>query len=289
MEPRRSGPYPYEPIIDRPALEWPGGARVAFWVVPNIEFFALDERMPDGPGRIPDVSAFGRRDYGNRVAVFRMREVMERFGVRGTVALNSEVCDAHPRIVEECQRLGWELMGHCESNTRRLNEAETEEAAADIVRASLDRIARATGTRPRGWLGAGRQETWNTLDVLIGEGCDYVVDWDNDDQPVAMEVNGRTIVSMPYGAGVSDLQAFNLHHFTADEFEAMIRGAFDVLYREGADSGRVATISLHPFIVCLPHRIGALERALDYICGHDAVWLATGSEIVDHFKKQLNL
>ena len=284
MEPRSYGPFAYSPIVDRPPLAWPNGARIAFWAIPNIETFALDERMPDGPGKIPDVSAWGKRDYGNRVAVFRMMEAMARFGVRGTVALNSEVCDAHPRIVEECLKLGWELMGHCESNTRRLNDAGSEAEAAAIIRHTLDRIERAAGHRPRGWLGAGRQETWNTLDVLVAEGCDYVVDWDNDDQPVPMEVAGKTIVSMPYGAGVSDLQAFLHHHFTADDFERMITRAFDVLYRESAESGRVAALSLHPFIIGVPHRIGALERALEHICGHDGVWLATGSEIVDHVR-----
>ena len=283
MEPRQYGPFPYQPIIDRAPLEWPGGARVAFWVIPNIEAFALDERMPDGPGLIPDVSAWGKRDYGNRVAVFRMMEVMARYGVRGTVALNSEVCDVCPRIVEECLKLDWELMGHCESNTRRLNDAESEEEAARIIHATLDRIERQTGKRPKGWLGAGRQETWNTLDCLVAEGCSYVVDWDNDDQPVLIDVGGRPLVAMPYGAGVSDLQAFTLHHYTPDDFERMIRRAFDVLYREGKENGRVAAISLHPFIIGVPHRIDALERALAYICAHDEVWLATGEEIVAHF------
>ena len=83
MEPGAYGPYAYEPIIDRPPLAWPNGARIAFWIIPNIEIFALDERMPDGPGSIPDVSAWGRRDYGNRVGVFRMMEAMERHDVRG--------------------------------------------------------------------------------------------------------------------------------------------------------------------------------------------------------------
>lgn len=285
MEPRRYGPYAYEPIIDRPALAWPGGARVAFWVIPNIEVFALDERMPDGPGLVPDVSAWGKRDYGNRVGVFRMMEVMARHGVRGTVALNAELCDAHPRIVEECLALGWELMGHCESNTRRLNEAGSEDEARRIITATLDRIERASGTRPKGWLGAGRQETWNTLDALVEEGCTYVVDWDSDDQPVLMDVAGGPIVSMPYGAGVSDKQAFELHHHSADDFEKMACRAFDVLYREGAEAARVAAISLHPYIIGTPARIGALDRALAHICGHDDVWLATGSEIVDHFRR----
>ncbi len=283
MEPRAYGPYPYSAIIDRAPLTWPDGARVAFWVVPNIEAFPLDVRVPGGLVHVPDVSAWGRRDYGNRVGVFRMMEAMARHGVRGTAALNSDVCDAAPRIVEECLRLGWEIMGHCETNALRLDEAGSEAAAEELICRTLERIERATGARPRGWLGAGRQETWSTLDVLAREGCDYTADWDSDDQPVAMDVGGKTFVSLPYGAGASDLQAFERHHFSADDFERMIKAAFDVLYRESEESGRVAAISLHPFIVGLPHRIDALDRALDYIRGHDGVWCATGCEIVAHF------
>ena len=63
----------------------------------------------------------------------------------------------------------------------------------------------------------------------------------------------------------------------------MIKRQFDVLYREGAESGRVMAICLHPFVIGMPHRIGALDGGLEYICAHDGVWLATGSEIVDHY------
>ncbi len=255
-------------------------------MVPNIEAFPLDVRVPGGLDPIPDVSAWGRRDYGNRVGVFRMMAAMARHGVRGTVALNSDVCDVAPRIVEECLRLDWEIMGHCETNAQRLNEAGSEAEAEDLICRTLDRIERAIGRRPRGWLGAGHLETWSTLDVLAREGCVYTADWDSDDQPVLMDVAGQPFVSLPYGAGVSDLQAFDRHHFTAEGFERMITAAFDVLYRESETSGRIAAISLHPFIVGLPHRTDALDRALEYICGHDGVWCATGSEIVDHFLGQ---
>jgi peptidoglycan/xylan/chitin deacetylase (PgdA/CDA1 family) len=63
----------------------------------------------------------------------------------------------------------------------------------------------------------------------------------------------------------------------------MLKDQFDVLYREGEQSGRVMAICLHPFIIGQPHRIGALDRALDHICGHEGVWKATGREIVEHY------
>ena len=63
----------------------------------------------------------------------------------------------------------------------------------------------------------------------------------------------------------------------------MIRAQFDVLYREGAENGRVLALALHLFLIGVPYRIASLDRALEYICGHEGVWLATGSEIVEHY------
>src|SRR5258708_14501324 len=81
-------------------------------------------------------------------------------------------------------------MGHCESNTRRLNEAPPGEEKA-IIRRALATIADATGARPVGWLGSGLQETWDTLDLLAGAGCEYVCDWTTHDQPYRIKLHGR--------------------------------------------------------------------------------------------------
>jgi allantoinase len=290
MTPGRYGPFPYSPIIHRPRLSWPDGARVALWVIPNIEFFALDERVPvsagGGGGKLPDVPAWSIRDYGNRIGVFRLMKVLDRYGIRGTVALNSEVCKEHPLIVEECLKRRWELMGHNESNTRRLNEAEPGEEPT-IIANTLATIETATGIRPVGWLGSGLQETWDTLEYLVDAGCEYVCDWPNDDQPYVMTLDeGRTIVSVPYSHDINDKPAFERKNHTPSEFREMICRQFDVLYEEGAESGRVMAIALHPYLTGMPHRIGALDEALAYICRHDKVWKATGSEIARHFLAQ---
>ena len=282
MQPRKYGPFPYVPINRRPKIAWPNGARVAVWVAPNIEAFALDEKMPVGKGKIPDVMYWSLRDYGARVGVFRVMDVLSQRGIRGSVMLNAEVCDAYPEIIEDAVKLNWEFLGHNESNTRPLNDIPAEDEKR-VIHDSLARIEKATGRRPRGWLGSGVQETWNTLDYLAEEGLGYVCDWVNDDQPYMMDVGGRQMVSLPYSMEINDRPAFDRYYRSSDEFELMIRRQFDVLYREGAESGRVMSISLHPFIIGVPHRIWALESGLDYIAGHDDVWFATGEEIVDHY------
>jgi peptidoglycan/xylan/chitin deacetylase (PgdA/CDA1 family) len=252
------------------------------WVIPNIEVFALDEAIPNVSGKAPDVVAYSVRDYGARVGIWRIMEVLSKYGIRATVALNSEVCDAYPQIIQEAIGLKWEFMGHNQSNTRRLNNIPPDEEPR-VIRDTLTRIERATGKKPVGWLGSGLQETWNTLDYLVAEGCRYVADWVNDDQPYRMNINGKELVSIPYTQELNDLPAIVRDHRTTEEFGATIRRQFDVLYREGASSGRVMAIALHPYISGVPHRIEALRSALEYVCNHQAVWLATGQEIVDHY------
>ena len=94
---------------------------------------------------------WSERDYGNRVGVFRLMDTLNRYGMRGTVALNSNLCAEHPQIIAEGNKRGWEWMGHNESNTRRLNEAAPGEEAG-IIRRTLDTIGKAAGQRPTGWL-----------------------------------------------------------------------------------------------------------------------------------------
>jgi peptidoglycan/xylan/chitin deacetylase (PgdA/CDA1 family) len=290
MKPSAYGPFPYSPIIHRPRLTWPNDAHVALWVIPNIEFFSLAEKVPAGSGGtgvpVPDIPAWSARDYGNRVGVFRLMQVLDRHGIRATVALNSELCAHHPEIIEEGNKRGWEWMGHNESNTRRLNEAPPGEEAG-IIKRTLASIEKGAGQRPVGWLGSGLQETWDTVDFLAGEGCEYVSDWTNDDQPYMMSLeSGLKLVAMPYSHEINDKPVFEKFHRTADEFKDMICRQFDVLYREGAESGRVMAIAIHPYLTGVPHRIDAFDAALAYISGHQKVWKATGAEIARHYRAQ---
>src|SRR5262245_15093780 len=82
MKPAPYGPFPYSPIVRRPRLTWPDGAHVALWVIPNIEFFSLMEKVPAGSGGpgtpVPDIPSWSARDYGNRVGGVRLLPVLRR-------------------------------------------------------------------------------------------------------------------------------------------------------------------------------------------------------------------
>lgn len=269
----------YSAIISRKPLRWPNNARVAVWVIPNIEWFEFDWSLS---GVLPDVRNFSRRDYGARVGIWRLMAILDKHNLRATVALNSAVCQHYPLIIEEAKKRRWEFMGHGITNSRPLaGLSEVEERR--VVHECLATIEQATGERPRGWLGPGLIETYNTLDLLAEEGIRYVCDWVNDDQPYPMKVRQGSIVSLPYSIELNDMPLFNVPNFMPRDFLEMIRDQFDVLYREGAENGRVMGIALHPFLIGAPFRIKYLDEALAYIAGHDGVWFATGSEIEDWY------
>ena len=286
--PAAHGRFDYSPIVDRPPLRWPNGARVAVWVIPNIEHFRFN--MPstsmsrEGAPLNPDIRNYSWRDYGVRVGIWRMMEIMERYGVRGTVALNSDVCREYPRIIEEGNKLRWEWMGHGITNSILLNaQSESEERA--LIKEVVTTISNGVGTPPRGWLSPALSETVNTLDILAEHGIEYVANWVNDDQPYPMEVKRGQMFSIPYSVELNDIPALLGLHQSPETFGQMICDQFDVLYEDGAKTGRVMSICLHPFLIGHPHRSKYFAKALAHVTSRHEVWLATGSEIIDWYKK----
>ena len=149
---RDPGYYDYLPYNKRPKIEWPNGARVAFWVAPNIEFYELEP--PKNPTRaswprpVPDVLGYSYRDYGNRAGFQRMMEAMERCGVRGSVSLNVAMCEHHPEIIKACAERGWEFYSHGTYNTRyTFGMSEAQERA--LIQDSIDTIRKHTGPEAR--------------------------------------------------------------------------------------------------------------------------------------------
>ena len=282
--------YDYSAITERTPLRWPNNSRVAFWLVPNIEYYPpdmhsglLDSSMPDIK---PDVLNFSWKDYSLRVGLWRVMEAMDRYNVKGTVALNSVVCELYPNVIRECKKRGWEFMGHGICNAWSMADFNEEEER-DVVRETVRTIAKHCGKTPRGWLGPALAESPNTPEILVENGIRYVCDWVNDDQPYSMKTkNGRSIISIPYSIEINDYSFFIRQALTPQEFYQVCVEQFDTLYREGKDNGRVMCLPIHPFLVGQPFRFGYFEKLLKYITTKDGVWVTTGSEIVDWYVRK---
>ncbi len=283
MEPDR---VVYSPIIERPRFSWPNGCRVALWVVPNIEHYeylprevGVRDPWPRAPH--PDVLGYGGKDYGNRVGLWRMFEVMDRHDVRCTVSLGLGAFEHYPEILEACERRRWDYMCHGIYNTRYLWELGEDEERA-VIADCVESYRRLTGRQLAGWFSPAVSHTLNTPDLVAEAGIKYYCDWFHDDQPFPMKVRHGRLITVPYSMYLNDAVLYR-HSDEGAEFERMIRDHFDTVYREGAAHVRVMCIALHPYMMGQPHRIKHLDAALAYILSHQGVWLATGEEIADWY------
>lgn len=274
--------YDYSPIIKRKHLKWPNDARVALWVMPNIECFHIDKPLPGGHSHLPDVREYSLRDYGLRVGIFRLMDILDKHDIRASAALNADICRRYPAIVEEGKTRNWEWLGHGVTNNLRLSNYPAEEERK-VIRHVKETIAAATGEPPKGWLSPGLVETFDTPDHLAAEGFEYLCDWGSDDQPVPLRVRSGRLISLPVLPGISDVGIFQGSHHTAEEYVRLVCDQFETLHEEGAKGGRVMALPLHPFVIGLPSRIKYLDRVLQYICSCEGVWRATTGEIADWY------
>jgi hypothetical protein len=58
-----------------------------------------------------------------------------------------------------------------------------------------------------------------------------------------------------------------------------LKACFDELYNEGARTGRIMNLGLHPHVIGQPHRIGALRDFLTYVRAHEHVWFPSREEL----------
>jgi len=279
----RTGPIPWRSSRTKTGWTLPDDARLAVWIIPNVEFFPLDLPIPGGTGKTPDVMAFSARDYGARVGFFRILDALEEVGAKATAATNASVIEAYPELIAAMREHEWDVMGHSYTNARRLGDLTAEEEREEIALVT-SMLTEAMGFRPAGWLGAGLNERWTTLELLIEHGYEYVADWCSDDRPNAM-LDGR-LLTVPYPLELNDKPAYDSRFLSPVEFTELGIREFEVLYREGADEPRVMPISLHPYLTGASHRIDSLRRLLAHIKEHDGVWWTTGSAIAERYREE---
>ena len=193
--------YDYWAYEGRPNIKWPNGAKVAFWVAPNIEFYEINP--PVNPLRKawprvhPDVLLNSSRDYGNRAGHWRMMEVMDKYNVRGSVSLNIALIDHHPELIKEARDREWEFFSHGIYNTRYSYEMNEKQERA-ILEDSIESVLNATGQKLAGYLAPALTHTEITIDLLAEYEFLYTCDLFQDDTPQPLNVSKGKLISMPY-------------------------------------------------------------------------------------------
>jgi len=277
---------PYTAIVDRPRLVLPDGARMAVWVIVNVEEWNPEEAMPRtvltppaGGSPIPDVPNWAWHEYGNRVGFWRLLEVFDEFQIPAVLAINGAAVRTYEAISRAAQQRRWEFIGHGFTQKNMQKVADERE---DIAR-TRDAIRDYTGRAPRGWLGPGLTETWNTPDILAEQGFEYVADWVLDDQPVRLKAKGKPLVSIPYTQECNDVAMMLIQHHRAAEYRQRAIDQFDQIYKDSVRSARVMALVVHPYIMGVPHRLRYFREAIAHIRKHSDVAFWTGERILDWY------
>ena len=127
----------------------------------------------------------------------------------------------------------------------------------------MSTISQRNWSSVKGWLGPALTETFETPRLLRELGLTYILDWCADDQPFPINVPG--MISVPYSIELNDISMFVGKSLPGEAFYQAAVDQFDQLYKESAQSGRVMSLCLHPFIINVPFRHKYLEKALEYI------------------------
>src|SRR3989442_4139043 len=236
---------------------------------------------PQGVAVMPDVPNWAWHEYGMRVGFWRLHEALTRRKIPVTTAINAHVCESYPAIAQAMLEARWEFMGH--GVVQGAMHLLPDQRAA--IREAVRLIEKFTGRKPEGWLGAGLTETWETLDLLREAGIEYVSDWVNDDQPYEIRTTSGPLVSVPYSIELNDIPTMVIQHHESSEWLQRCKDYFDRLYAEGARNPRVMALAVHPYISGVPHRIKYFEAVYDYMRKQKGVWLTTGEEIYEWYKK----
>jgi peptidoglycan/xylan/chitin deacetylase (PgdA/CDA1 family) len=261
----------------------------------RLDIDTYDETPPQGADRRdprhgavtapfdPEHRAYSQHEYGPRVGIFRIIELLDRFKLTATCPTTAVSAHRYPFLMGELMSRGYEVAGHGVRSNHMITSAMTEAEERREITASLDQLEDVTGRRPRGWFGPGGGESQRTPELLDALGLDYVGDWANDDQPYLM-TTPRSLVSLPAQPEWDDLEQLWFRGLDMETWRTGSVEAFEVLHEEG---GRLFTLTLRPWLIGMPHRIRYLEEVLSVITHGGSIWNASGAAIAAHARSVL--
>ena len=280
-----------------PNPHWPGGARIAVNFVLNYEEgsepsiddgesateTALTEAQGRGTGLTGrDLAAEGLFEYGSRVGFWRLLRLFEERRLPMTVFGCALALERHPQAAAAIQAAGYDVCCHGWRWVKHYELSETEERA-QIARA-IDSLQKSIGERPLGWY-CRYGPSLNTRRLVVDEGGFlYDSDYYGDELPFWRTVNGKPHLIVPYSLTNNDAQ-FARSIGTSDQWFSFVRDGFDMLYHEGATQPRMMSVGLHMRMIGHPSRAAGLERLLDHIQKHEAVWVTRRIDLARHWIK----
>ena len=282
--------YNWRIADDRMKLAWKGRAKVAICFIVPLEFFPLN---PSGipfkhPGAMvtpyPDLRHFTVRDYGNRIAVYRILEALDAMDIRATFVVNGEIATRYPPLVSAVGQAGHDIAAHGLSTNQihhdGLSRAEEQHLIAESW-ADFDEP-------PQGWMSPARNQSSRTLELLAEAELSYCLDWEMDQIPVLARTKNGDVTLIPISYELSDFTLLHTRRQTEESWIRQITCAIDLLVEEYSRyGGQMLGLTLTPYIIGQPFRIWALWELLSHINARQDVTVFTAHDIDKQFRAQI--
>jgi peptidoglycan/xylan/chitin deacetylase (PgdA/CDA1 family) len=284
--------YQWSPLPTRAPVRWPDDRSLAFSVILNLEFVELEPPADAvqsrwlagglGPRPHPNIALLSSREYGHRVGIFRLLDLLDRHGIPASVALDAMTATAYPWLVAHLLNRGVDIIAHGISISRIISSQMSEDQERAYIAETLDVLEGATGTRPVGWMGAEQGESERTPHLLAEAGLSYVCDWSNDEQPYPMDLPAGRLWSVPTMLEYDDAFALFQRRMTLASYSAMFKAGVDQLVEDGRTSARFVLLSLRPWLTGQPFRVGFIDDMIEHVVRGGHVWAATVSDVATY-------
>jgi peptidoglycan/xylan/chitin deacetylase (PgdA/CDA1 family) len=291
-KPQKNIPLPYTerhfPVERRNKRAiWPNGARMAFigyvaleqWDWNQPRTFSLTGRPPYNPNPIlghPPLDVRTQVKYGAEVGMPRIRDILQEVAVPFTMLTCGSYAEDFPRIVKELSDLGYEINAHTYSYSVAATDLSLAEHREDIQR-TYRILEDVTGKRPTGWLSPSAQCDINTIAACVEEGVLYNADLQDDELPYFLDLNGKSIVIVPYRmiGNINDYLLLKPQNMTLSDSLEFMKQSFDRCYEAAGTTPLLFNFGTHPFVIGRADAAQIFREFLRYVKSRSGVWMTT--------------
>lgn len=268
---------------DKPTLKaWPNGARIAVMVTVLYEAWSDGEvpthspmvlASPLRPGT-PDLQGVSWAEYGGKTGVWRILDILARWGIQATFCTSARAVECYPASIEAIHAAGHEVAAHAYVQDDVMPYLSLEQEI-ELIDRCTDTIAGAVGQRPTGWISPRATATPHTAGLLAQRGYRWHGDYNDTDLPYVLNTPAGSLVALMH----SDFTDIRVIRGSPRDFLDVHRDSFDFLYN--SSKPEIVNLSLHTHFGGRPVIASMFAQILDYFRRFGRVWFARHDELAD--------
>jgi len=261
----------------------------------SFDFDAVSVWLGDRPK--PALPVLSRGEYGVRVGVPRILDLLQRYDIHSTFFVPGHTADSYPEVVERILEAGHELAHHGYGHEDPSIQSPDEERRS--MEKGIEALERFLGHPPRGYRSPSFDFSHVTLSLLVEYGFAYDSSLFGDDfHPYHPRLGDRVRADRPLERGREvalwefpvDFCLDDWPHFSfsfdsprvglsapSKVFEVWA-GEFDYMVQH--EQQGVMTIAMHPQIIGRGHRMAMLEQFVEHVLAQGSARFARLVDLV---------